>query len=285
MEPFIERAYREMSSLPLSASLCWRRLYTDASLFFALSKVSNPVKINEAAATEAVAALDRAIIIAGAPGRVELIYRLIKDIQDDHLTLVPLEISPHTIQQCMTEIYHSSVFSAEIPCIQPPPSIFGREWSEKPFVLRSYGHVQHWKALSSWASIEYLRSVAGPGRIVPVEVGKDYRTEEWTQRLMSWDSFLQSLDFPERPAQPQGEVLYLAQHNLLMQFPALEGDIGIPEYVYACPDPPSCYPAYKPPGNVDQLVINVWLGPKGTISPAHTVSPSEIRRPDEARVY
>lgn len=278
MEPFIERAYREMSSLPLSASLCWRRLYTDACLFGALSRVSNSVKSNEAAATEAVAALDRAIIIAGAPGRLDVIYKLIKDIQDNHLTLVPLKLSPgHSVQRPITGMYHSDTFSATVPCIHPPPSVFGKAWCEKPFVLRSYGCVQNWKALNSWDSINYLRSAGGPGRIVPVEVGKDYRTEEWTQRLMSWDTFLQSLDFPEHPTQPQSEVLYLAQHNLLIQFPSLEGDIGIPEYVYTCPDPPSCYPAYQPPGNMDQLVINVWLGPRGTISPAHTVSLPEIR--------
>ncbi|KAG1748926.1 Clavaminate synthase-like protein [Suillus paluster] len=269
MKPFIDRAYREMSFLPPSASLCWRRLYTDACLFCAISKVSDSVHVEDAAASEAIATLDRAIIIAGAPGRLESIHQLIKYIQDDHLTLKPLKAPPGH-RQPLTQMYCSSAFSVGVPCIHPPPSVFGREWSQKPFVLRRYGYVQGWKALSSWASIDYLRSVAGPGRIVPVEVGKDYRAEEWTQRLMSWDSFLQSLDFPEHPAQTQNEVLYLAQHNLLMQFPALEGDIGIPEYVYACPDPPSCYPAYKPPGNTDGLVINVWLGPRGTISPAHT---------------
>ena len=247
--------------------------------------VSNFVKINEAAATEAVAVLDRAIIIAGAPGRLEITHELIKHIQDNHLTLVPLELSPGcSAQQPLAEMYHPNTFSATVPCIHPPPSVFGREWFEKPFVLRNYGHVQNWKALSTWASIEYLRSVAGPGRIVPVEVGKDYRTEEWTQQLMSWDAFLQSLDFPGHVARPQSDILYLAQHNLLMQFPALEGDIGIPEYVYTCPDPPSCYPSYKPPGNIDQLVINVWLGPRGTISPAHTVS-SFHRCDAETRIY
>lgn len=269
MKPFIDRAYREMSSLPPSQSLCWRRLYTDASLFCAISEVSDSAQDDDAAATEAVAALDRAIIIAGAPGRLDAINQLIKDIQDNHLMLKPLK-SSSSHKHPLTQMYHSSAFFLSVPYIHPPPNVFGREWSQKPFVLQRHGYVQGWKALSSWASIDYLRSVAGPGRIVPVEVGKDYRTEEWTQRLMTWDSFLESLDFPEHPAQPQNEVLYLAQHNLLMQFPALEGDIGIPEYVYACPDPPSCYPAYKPPGNADGLVINVWLGPRGTISPAHT---------------
>lgn len=268
MKPFIDRAYQEMTRLPPSESLCWRRLYTDACLLYAVSEVSDLVQDDEAA-TNAVAVLDRAIIIAGAPGRLDSIHQIIKDIQENHLTLKPLKaFSGH--KQPLTQMYHPSAFSLGVPCIHPPPNIFGKEWSQKPFVLQRHGYVQGWKALSSWASIDYLRSIAGPGRLVPIEVGKDYRTEEWTQRLMSWDYFLQSLDFPEHPAQPQNEVLYLAQHNLFMQFPALEGDIGIPEYVYACPDPPSCYPAYKPPGNTDGLIINAWLGPRGTISPAHT---------------
>ncbi|KAG2048776.1 Clavaminate synthase-like protein [Suillus hirtellus] len=268
MKPFIDRAYQEMTRLPPPETLCWRRLYTDACLLCAISQVSDLAQ-DDAAATEAVAILDRAIIIAGAPGRLDSIHQLIKDIQENYLTLKQL-ITSSGHKQPLTQTYHSSAFPLCVPCIDPPPNVLGRQWSQKPFVLQRYGYVQGWKALSSWASIDYLRSVAGPGRLVPVEVGKDYRTEEWTQRLMSWDCFLQSLDFPEHPAQTQNEVLYLAQHNLFMQFPALEGDIGIPEYVYACPDPPSCYPAYKPPGNTDGLIINAWLGPRGTISPAHT---------------
>lgn len=283
MKPFIDRAYQEMTRLPPSESLCWRRLYTDACLIYAVSEVSDLVQDDEAA-TDAVNVLDRAIIIAGAPGRLDSIHQFIKDIQENHLTLKPLKAFSGE-KQPLTQIYHPSAFSLGVPCIHPPPNIFGREWSQKPFVLQRHGYVQRWKALTSWASIDYLRSIAGPGRLVPIEVGKDYRTEEWTQRLMSWDYFLQSLDFPEHPAQPQNEVLYLAQHNLFMQFPALEGDIGIPEYVYACPDPPSCYPAYKPPGNADGLIINAWLGPRGTISPAHTVSFFEIRCLVDARIY
>lgn len=72
-------------------------------------------------------------------------------------------------------------------------------------------------------------------------------------------------------------VLYLAQHNLLSQFPSLRDDIVVPDYVYSCPPAPPDYPDYRPPGNDDQLVVNAWLGPKGTISPAHTVSKNSIK--------
>lgn len=67
------------------------------------------------------------------------------------------------------------------------------------------------------------------------------------------------------------EVLYLAQHTLLTQFPALRSDIMVPDYAYASLPSPSTFSAYRPPGNDEQLVINAWLGPKGTVSPAHTV--------------
>ncbi|KAI6007847.1 hypothetical protein EDC04DRAFT_2781048, partial [Pisolithus marmoratus] len=66
-----------------------------------------------------------------------------------------------------------------------------------------------------------------------------------------------------------GRRNYLAGRT---QFPILREDITVPDYVYMSPGPPVSYPNYRPPSNEDQLVINVWFGPKGTISPAHTVN-------------
>jgi hypothetical protein len=65
--------------------------------------------------------------------------------------------------------------------------------------------------------------------------------------------------------------LYLAQHNLFMQFPRLHADIEIPDYVFVPDLLPSRLPGYAAPGNPEKLVINAWLGPGGTISPPHTV--------------
>ena len=36
--------------------------------------------------------------------------------------------------------------------------------------------------------------------------------------------------------------------------------------------PPEDFPQYVPPANDERLVLNAWLGPAGTVSPAHTVS-------------
>lgn len=124
----------------------------------------------------------------------------------------------------------------------------------------------------SWASTGYLRSIAGPGRLVPIEVGSDYRNDDWTQKMMVWDDFLTVLDSQECVHQNKPDVLYLAQHDLMKQFPALRADIVVPDYIYAALECPADFPGYMPPGNDDQLVINAWLGPGGTVSPAHTVS-------------
>lgn len=50
---------------------------------------------------------------------------------------------------------------------------------------------------SRWSDLTYLRQLAGPGRIVPVEVGGDYTQSEWGQRMMPFDEFLESLEVVE----------------------------------------------------------------------------------------
>ncbi|KAJ6488547.1 Clavaminate synthase-like protein [Mycena vitilis] len=209
---------------------------------------------------DAVKKLDTAIIVSGAAGegRLDLILDIIERIQN-LLPSTPFQDTSYVQPTVPQSIPGGRV----IPCLTAPPSLaaFQARDHKTPFVLR--GYARHWPALNErpWASIEYLRSVAGPGRVVPVEVGRDYRTDDWSQKIMGWDEFLSSLSSGEDPP------LYMAQHSLLMQFPALRADIEIPDYVYAdLPRPPGC----PPPTNDEQLVINAWLGPKGTVSPAHT---------------
>ena len=221
---------------------------------------------------ESISRLDQAIIIAGpaGEGRLELILHMVKRIQMS----LPTKGRP-TLSSVFSTLdsppQMPSTFSSDIPELDTAPSLatFLMKRSRCPFILR--GFVRDWPAVAAhpWSSVEYLLSVAGPGRLVPVEIGHDYRTDDWTQRLMPWDEFLGSL-LPKEIDNSE-PVLYLAQHDLLKQFPALRDDIEIPDYVYASPSSPDNYPAYSPPANDDQLVINAWLGPSGTVSPAHTV--------------
>ena len=247
---------------------CWRRLYTDVHILRALAGIDSHT------ALEAIGHLDRAIIIAGAAGdgRLDLILSLISKIQSSY---VQARQPPATLScpelNVVREPQRIRTSCHIIPSLTRPPSFetFQSSSYKSPFILRRFA--SDWPALNEhpWASAPYLRSIAGPGRLVPVEVGADYRADDWTQQLMSWDDFLASLHLED-----QQKVLYLAQHNLLMQFRDLNADIIVPDYAYASLPPPSEFPGYKPPTNDDQLVTNAWLGPRGTISPAHTVSQS-----------
>ncbi|KAG6879030.1 hypothetical protein C0992_005723 [Termitomyces sp. T32_za158] len=153
------------------------------------------------------------------------------------------------------------------------PSLLSfRRGYKSPFVIR--GYACDWPALAEhpWHSAAYLQSISGPGRVVPVEIGADYRAQEWTQKLMKWDDFLAYLDLDDNPISTntiQNNIIYLAQHNLSLQFPELLKDIIVPDYVYLLMDSPGLG-HYRAPRNDEQLVINMWLGPKGTVSPAHT---------------
>lgn len=252
---------------------CWRRLYTDTCVVRSLADIAYviPQTDIDSIALECIARLDRAIVIAGAPGdgRLDFILNMIERIQRAYLPLRPFD------SVCLPVVTPSSPprkpegWSNNIPCINPPSfTSFQNTYSRSPFILR--GYISNWPAMQKhpWSSVDYLRSVTGPGRIVPVEVGSDYRNNDWTQKLMNWDDFLWALV----PGRSEHDVLYLAQHNLLMQFPALRADIIVPDYVYTSLSAPADFAEYKPPGNDEQLVINAWLGPAGTVSPAHTVS-------------
>ncbi|KAI0350207.1 Clavaminate synthase-like protein [Trametes cingulata] len=254
----------------------WRRIYTDSCILLAYADVlEHWYSKEEHHALSAIAQLDHAIVIAGAAGegRLDLVLDLIEGIQSEclnspsafrrDLSFVPPQ--EQTLRDLPQDLLTAS---QSVPRFDTPPSLasFISRLSRYPFVLP--GFLRDWPALNEhpWRSLDYLRAVAGPGRIVPVEVGSDYRSDDWSQEMMPWEDFLDSLAAPSGPR----PVLYLAQHSLFKQFPALQGDVIIPDYVYSSLDPPEDYPHYAPPGNDEQLVLNAWLGPAGTVSPAHT---------------
>lgn len=283
----------------------WRQLYTDSCILRAAADILDAEHedfLDESRSAATIGRLDRAIIIAGpyGEGRLELIFEFISRIQShtqwsmksgkaislpscdigasqpSHLQLHKSPLLPNTFSRPIRRIDASA-----------PPSLsaFTSVLIREPFIL--HGYVSDWPAMKDhpWHSLDYLKQVAGPARVVPVEVGSDYRAEDWTQSLMGWDEFLDSLCMSRGGSdstEAKQPVLYLAQHDLFHQFPALRDDIVLPDYVYASPGPPENYPDYRPPTNDDQLVVNAWLGPAETISPAHTVSPWTGHTPPHA---
>ena len=248
-----------------------RRLYTDACILRSVYDTTTPTPDSSAVA-QAVEHLDRAIIVAGAagPGRHDLILDLIQRIQSEHMSLLRLSPLPDVSLSASAPSVPVPVVAArhQVPRFDTPPSLasFQRSIASHPFIVPA--HAADWPALNKhpWHSTHYLRTVSGPGRVVPVEVGSDYRTDDWSQKIMGWDDFVTSL------TQPSSEALYLAQHSLFLQFPNMREDIIVPDYVYSCPNSSESFPDYKPPTNDEQLVLNAWLGPKGTVSPAHVAS-------------
>ncbi|TFK42700.1 hypothetical protein BDQ12DRAFT_719547 [Crucibulum laeve] len=267
LQTLIDTSHEHMRSASShSVLMVWRRLYTDASIVKAL------LKLNVSTALLSISILDRAIIVAGGADddRLDLVISIISKIQ-----------STFSLNSSFTPAYPTTARNEQdiqlptatrhVPEFSAPPSFltFQEKYSAHPFVVRNYA--SDWPAMQDhpWCLSRYLRSISGRGRVVPVEVGKDYRMDSWNQCFMDWDTFLDSLDFIDQPVQESDDVIYMAQHDLMKQFPALRSDIRVPDYVYTSLQS-SEYPDYRPPGNEEKLIINSWLGPKGTVSPAHT---------------
>lgn len=118
-----------------------------------------------------------------------------------------------------------------------------------PCIIR--GLANSWPAMSKWKDTKFLSTLMA-GRTVPIELGKHYMDESFSQQLMPFNSFLR-----KHVIGSSDTVGYLAQTQLLEQVPELMRDLLIPDYCAMVEHP--CPPT-----------INAWVGPAGTTSPLHT---------------
>ncbi|KAK0666106.1 hypothetical protein QBC41DRAFT_349085 [Cercophora samala] len=145
--------------------------------------------------------------------------------------------------------------------------------SPQPLILT--GLVPHWPALTTnpWSKPAYLLSRTFSGRrLIPVEIGRSYVDEGWSQQILPFSSFLTTYitSSPPSPSPSSSSSSsskgYLAQHQLFTQLPQLRNDITIPDLCYTAPP--------KVDGEEEELeeepMLNAWFGPPGTITPLHT---------------
>lgn len=301
-------ADEQLNAFPYtSVPLCWRRLYTDATLLGAVANLA-VVGLGEGEPAneeqkkrleETVKKLDMALIIAGAPGegREELVFALLEVAQDRLRSLRPqkqdlplppskrrrLSLAPTPSRLPPPYIARPIPTLPSLPAhlhLAPSPAPFHPAHPHSsPFVVRGACSTETgWSAVDSWRDPSYLLDKAGPGRVVPVEVGGDYTKEGWGQRVMPFSEFLDTLSptssstsSPSHSVAEAAQPLhYLAQHSLFRQFPSLLADLTIPDLVYSAPSTDGNGEAYEGVKTEDGFIVNAWLGPGGTKSAAHT---------------
>lgn len=197
--------------------------------------------VKEEEGLKAVRELDEVLVVAGAPGkgRVEIVFELMGRVQrllvrkEGEEELEPEGKKRRKLATAATRrTIPSPHITTSLPSIDYLPSLSEFETLIKrgPFVIK--GGCATWPAIEKWSSMDYLKNVisGGRGRVVPVEIGNDYTEREWGQKILEWETFLEGL---EKEAEGEGGKMYLAQHDLFRQFPLLERDVVVPDYVYS----------------------------------------------------
>lgn len=105
-----------------------------------------------------------------------------------------------------------------------------------------------------FCSFEFFYQTCGR-RMVPIEYGKRYTDEDFTQRLESFGDFLRTHVADAEPA----ETAYLAQHRLLDQVPALRSHVVVPDFC-----------SLDDADDAEPELLNVFIGPATTVSPLHS---------------
>ncbi|KAJ2351949.1 hypothetical protein IWW50_002136 [Coemansia erecta] len=224
--------------------------------------------------------LDRALVIGGPTGeQLAWIHRAVDYIEQKSLWIQGVNRAAMDKCQASPNNILGADIAASLPVLCFPAKryhahemdilrfqsmIIGSEPTSVPFIIE--GAISFWPALTTrkWSSMEYLLQTVGSHRLVPVELGARYTDTGWSQTMMPFGQFLHTIACT--PEGSDGECGYLAQHNLLDHVYKLRRDFVLPDYAFV-------ETGRRSSGNhaadTDGVAVNVWLGPRGTVSPLH----------------
>jgi lysine-specific demethylase 8 len=284
-------AYQKLHDVPYKeVRTCWRRLYTDATLWGVLRKTEEK---DRDWLDEIVKLLDMTLILTTAPLREELVELWFTALEEELAVCEPGDAPPELEERpakrlkaggpnLMPTIFPTTIPATILSLRRPVPqsdklslSAFQKKLSDPsthtPLIMKNA--IQHWPALAErpWNSPEYLlKRTLGGRRLVPIETGRSYTDTGWSQKITTFADFMIThMLRSTTSSQFRPQTGYLAQHDLFAQIPSLRADISIPDCCY-CDPALNPLPHVKEVAKLEDPLLNAWFGPKGTISPLHT---------------
>ncbi|KAK4523823.1 hypothetical protein GAYE_SCF00G1719 [Galdieria yellowstonensis] len=227
----------------------WREVYAFASIVFVCTDSCRDIE-------EASRLLDLAVLLGSESWKEELLDCLrYLESSGNGASLCSETEQGEQVDRIVTGEYIPSSSLVQYPLVEthrPSIETFFTQYMtpQRPVVIK--GVATEWPCVKEqrWNDIAYWKRIAG-NRLVPVEIGSSYMSDDWSQQLMRLGEFIDKHILESNPT-----VGYLAQHPLLEQVPSLMRDIQIPEYCYLSES--LAFPR-----------IHIWFGPKHTTTPLH----------------